>query len=238
MPRHLEVLYRDQQLLLIHKPSGMPCHRSKECNERITLIFRLREQLQADAFLVHRLDRGTSGVMVLGTTRENAALLSRAFREKQVEKTYLALVRGWPDDSFCQTSEIDDKPAHSDFVTLERVELPWANKRYPSTRLALLRATPRTGLRHQLRRHLRRSGYPILGDREHGDKEYNRLLSEHCGVRRLLLHAHSLKLPHPTDDRSVTGVAALPGRLRGMLDRLGFSEQLVASLRNASVEPR
>ena len=238
MPRKLEFPYLDERLAMVEKPHGIAMHRSEINPSKLTLHLMVNEQLSGEAFVVNRLDWGTSGVLVMARDRAAARHCSLAFQNRQVEKDYLALVRGWPEPNELRVErELDGRAAITEVRVLERVELPWPNERYPSTRLSLVSAQPRTGVHHQIRRHLRHLSYPVVGDRQHGDSEVNRNLLERCGIRRLLLHSLRLSLPHPDTKLPVVGRSRWPGRLRGLLTQLGFSEELVKRLRDINYRP-
>lgn len=233
MPRSIKILCQVDDLLAVDKPSGLVIHRSQQARDSYTLLDCLKQQLQGPVYPVNRLDRGTSGVLVLGRTREAARELSLAFQNRQVKKTYLALVRGWP-DSLTVEAPLDDKPALTRAHPLGTVEQPWPNQRFETARYALVEAHPQSGVHHQIRRHLKRAGFPILGDRQHGDSEHNRLFEDQLKISRLLLHSWKLELVF--GGRPVSLVAALPGRLRGMLARLGFEQELINSLAESSFD--
>ncbi|MGE0488868.1 MAG: RluA family pseudouridine synthase [Vulcanimicrobiota bacterium] len=233
MPRTIKILCSTDDLLVVDKPSGLVIHRSQQARDSYTLLDCLKQQLHGPVFPVNRLDRGTSGVIVLGRTREAARELSLAFQNQQVTKTYLALVRGWP-EPLSIDALLDQKTAVTRTETLARFEQPWPNQRFATARYALIVAYPERGIHHQIRRHLRSAGFPVLGDGQHGDKEHNRLFETHLGISRLLLHSWRLELPYRQRVRQFT--AALPGRLRGMLARLGAEQNLLNSLAESTLD--
>ncbi len=204
----LEILYRDEHLIAIAKPSGLLVHRTPlaAAAERFA-VQRLRDQIGQAVYPAHRLDRATSGLMLFALNPAVHAQLSRAFAAGRVEKRYVAIVRGWPaarlvidhplgrlDDEAAAASP---RPAVTTLVRLATAELAVRIDRYPSSRYALVALTPATGRRHQLRRHLKHAGYPIIGDTTYGQGRHNRLFRERFGCARLLLAAVSLRLAHP-----------------------------------------
>lgn len=222
--RELAIVFLDDQMVGVNKPSGLVIHRSRTARDAWPVVRKLREQLADPEIVpVNRLDRGTSGAVVFGRSREAARALSLAFQDRLVEKTYLALVRGWPHDQGSIDSPVDGKPAFTAFTTLARVERE-------GLRLALLSVHPRTGVHHQIRRHLRRMGHPVLGDASHGSRRDNQQLQQLCRVKRLLLHARRLVLPHPLNGCRVEISAPLPGRLRGLFDWLGVDQSVLQGL--------
>ena len=217
----LTILYQDEHLVAVHKPSGLLVHRSALARgETEFLLQRLRDQLAKRVYPVHRLDRPTSGVMVFGLSSEAAALLSEGFSERQVEKRYLAVVRGkapeqerldYPlreEDGTRPKAEMPAMPAMTDIRRLDSVELPVQVDRYPVARYSLVEARPLTGRRHQIRRHLSRRGYPIIGDANHGRGRHNRYFAERFGQGRLMLAATKMAFRHPVTGEPLTVSAA------------------------------
>ncbi len=225
----LEVLQQDERLVALSKPSGLVVHRSQLAPERDTCQRRLRDQLGRWVWPVHRLDRGTSGVLLFALDSATAHVLAEAFAERRVRKTYLAVTRGWAPDA----GEVDHAlapaqgagppaPAVTRFACLARVELPHAVGRYASARYSLVRAEPLTGRGHQVRRHLRHVDHPIVGDVTWGDSRHNRFFRERFGLRRLLLHALRLELHHPDDGRDLVLRAPVPPDVRELCVELGW----------------
>ncbi len=205
----LEPLFADEQLVAIDKPPGLLVHRTGlDAAAQDFAVQRLRDQIHRAVWPVHRLDRGTSGVLLFALDAATASLMGQAFEQGRVEKTYLALVRGWPVDAFVCEHPLARDPeqpsagqvklaCRTRFQTLARWEWPIADRHFPTSRFALVRAQPETGRRHQIRRHLKHLGHPIVGDATHGKGPVNRAVAQHLGVQRLWLHASSLAFEHP-----------------------------------------
>ena len=239
MSENLEIIYQDQWLVAVNKPSGLLVHRTNiDRHETRFALQMLRRQLQRKVYPVHRLDKPTSGVLLFALDPETARKLSDQFRYHQIEKTYLALVRGWADDE----GEIDyplvDGPIkaayavqkNSDMLreavtryrTLQRIELPIAVGRYPGSRYSLVDARPATGRRHQLRRHFKHIFHPIIGDTTYGDGKHNLMLRRQFACNRLLLHAWELSFQHPQTGCEVKLIAKLDEDFERLLAQLGF----------------
>ena len=212
----LEVLYRDDLLVAVHKPSGLLVHRSMlDRHETRFALQMVRDQTGRHVHAAHRLDKGTSGVLLFAFEREVAAALAGAFERREVGKRYLAVVRGHPaeagtiDHALVRRdeeagSERGDGPlqdAVTHFRRLETYELPVRVDRYPSSRYALLELDPETGRRHQIRRHLKHISHPIIGDSSWGKGRHNRMIAERYGVARQLLACTALRFAHPADGR-------------------------------------
>ena len=222
----LTLLYRDEHLVAIDKPAGLLVHPSWiDRHERRCAMMMLRDQLGRYVYPVHRLDKPTSGVLLFALTPEIARRLTEAFTEKRVEKRYLAVVRGFADESGIidhplkeQPDRMTDRKARQDkppqpavtaYRLLGTLELPVRVDRYPSSRYSLIEARPLTGRKHQLRRHFKHLSHPIIGDTRYGKSNHNRLFAERFDCRRLLLTAKTVSLRHPVSGAPLTFEAGL-----------------------------
>lgn len=233
----LTILYRDDHLIAIDKPSGLLVHRGGvDRHETRFAVQLLRDQIGRPVHPAHRLDRGTSGLLLFALDRDTSRLLGGQFERGEVAKTYLALVRGHP----AETGEIDHplapdadphagipaglpaRPARTRYRRLAAVEMPWRVDRYPTSRYALVELSPLTGRRHQLRRHMKHIAHPIIGDATHGQGRHNRLFAERLDSHRLLLAATGLRLTHPVSGRPLELRAPLAGDFMAVLEKLGI----------------
>lgn len=216
----LTLLWGDEHLVAVHKPAGWLVHRTGlDALETRFVMQTLRDQLGQHVFPVHRLDKGTSGVLVMALSPAVAASLCAQFEQHRVSKTYVAMVRGWP-PAFARVDHAlkpDDAPqdaAPQDAVTVFRrlatLQLDVPVDRYPSTRVALVQAEPLTGRRHQIRRHLKHLSHPIIGDATHGKGAHNRWWAHKLGLQRLWLHASELRLAHPVTGETLCLRSPLP----------------------------
>lgn len=210
----LNVLYRDDQLAVVNKPAGLMVHDSALARgETDFAADRMREQFGCRIFLVHRLDRATSGCLLLAFDRETASALGKTLMAHGVQKDYLAVCRGWPEPAFTIDHALDGgpgKPAKKDAVTvferLATAEPAWPSAGFETSRYALLRARPLTGRFRQIRRHLKHASHHLIGDTSHGDGRHNRNFRM-IGVHRMLLHAERLVFAHPSSGRSINAIA-------------------------------
>jgi tRNA pseudouridine65 synthase len=207
----LTLLHHDEHLVAIDKPPGLLVHRTQlAAHEGEAALQLLRDQLGRPVWPVHRLDRGTSGVLLFALSAEVASLLGAMFEQGRMDKRYLARVRGWPrEDAGLIDHPLARDPerpsagqpllaAQTRWRVLQREEWPVStDPRFATTRVALLAAEPLQGRRHQIRRHLKHIAHPILGDATHGKGPLNRAVAAHLGVNRLWLHAEQLVLTHP-----------------------------------------
>ncbi len=210
--------------IAVNKPSGMVVHKSRGANDRHTLVSVMRDHLGPDVFPVNRLDRQTSGIILMARDRDSARELSTAFAERAVFKTYEAVVRGWPPlplgGEHVIERELSGKPAYTRIELVRKSLLEVSLGIHESTRLSRLRLFPKTGLTHQLRRHLRGWGYPIINDQKHGDRNLNRAFQEQFKHKRMLLHSMALTFPFGGESHSVE--IGWSGRGRGLLYHLGL----------------
>jgi 23S rRNA pseudouridine955/2504/2580 synthase len=227
----LPTLYEDTALLAIDKPAGIAVHGGSGVS--LGVIETLRAQRPQAKFLelAHRLDRDTSGILLIGKKRAALNALHDMFREagKVADKRYLVLVRGrWMNplqqvklplykyllESGERRVRVDGagKPSHSVFRLVAR----WQ-------RFSLLEGQLKTGRTHQLRVHLAHLGYPVLGDEKYGDFALNKALREE-GLKRMALHAWRMDFPHPLEDRRLSLSAPLPEALRRFIAHLDAAE--------------
>ncbi|MDH5833340.1 pseudouridine synthase [Luteimonas kalidii] len=200
----IEILHADAHLAVVDKPAGLMVHDSALARgEHDFLADRLREQFQRQVLLVHRLDRATSGCLLLAFDRETAGALGRAVMAGELHKDYLAVCRGWPEPAFTIDHPLDGgpgkplkKPAVTRFERLATCELELPSAGFPTSRYALLRASPVTGRFRQIRRHLKHASHHLIGDTSHGDGRHNRHFRM-LGIHRMLLHAQRLRFVHP-----------------------------------------
>jgi tRNA pseudouridine65 synthase len=232
----LALLHADDDLLAIDKPAALAVHRSRLVGaDDDYLMDRLRLQVAGPLHAVHRLDRATSGVLLVARNSAAAADLGRQLMARSVEKTYLAVARGWP----TETGEIDyplsgsslsgeAKPALTRWRRLATVEVPIAQGRYPQQRYSLLEVSPETGRYRQIRRHFHHISHHLLGDTSHGRGDHNRLIRQYYGVHRMLLHAWRIGVRHPTTGESLRLEAPLDAAWQRLLDAFGWLEALPA----------
>jgi len=238
VPRRFDVLFEDASVLVIDKPAGLPMHTTAKF-WRNTLVALLRERYpQEQMEIAHRIDRETSGVLLVARNRVVASFLTRAFARRAVEKTYLALVKGHPPDDgkidvplrlLDTKSRVMMGPARPGESGLAAATQFRVVRRLPGH--ALCEARPLTGRQHQIRVHFASIGHPIVGDKLYGAGEAlfmraceepltPELLACFDGLPRHALHAHRLTFPHPIGKHAVTIESPLPADLAAHIDTL------------------
>jgi tRNA pseudouridine65 synthase len=212
----LTVLYRDQRLIAVSKPSGMIVHRGWG-RDAITVADIVRDQLiGAPVHAIHRLDRGTSGVLLFALDPDAARDLQAEFEAGRVIKRYFALVRG-PMLESCVLDHPVPQREGGDRVPAVTEFRPLAH----SGRWTLVEACPRTGRLHQIRRHLKHLSHHVVGDVRYGKGDVNRFFRENYDLNRLALHAFALELKYP-DGNQLLLQADLPPDLFHALEKLGL----------------
>jgi tRNA pseudouridine65 synthase len=211
------MLFRDEHLVAVSKPSGLLVHRGW-ARDRDVLMTRVRDQVGMRVHPLHRLDRGGSGVVLFALHPEAARRMGALFAGRSIEKTYLALVRGAPDEH----GTIDHAIARrEDGPRVESITLYRRLAQYG--RYALVAARPLTGRPHQIRRHLKHIACPLIGDVRYGKGEHNRVLREQFSLHRLALHAAVVRFVHPFTEEPLTIRAPLPDDLAEPLAALAQS---------------
>ena len=217
---HLEILYQDEQIVAVNKPHAMLVHKSMiDRHEKVYVMKLLRDQLNQWVYPIHRLDKPTSGVLLFALNSDMARELSEAFKARDTQKEYLAVVRGYTKEKELidyplkeQHDKIADKmvqenkaaqEAITHYNKLGQIELPYPVGPYTTSRYSLLHVRPQTGRKHQLRRHLKHIFHPIVGDTTHGDLRHNRSFRDNLEVNRLLLHAKALTFTHPLHKKMI-----------------------------------
>lgn len=235
----MEILYIDDWLAALHKPSGLLVHRSLiDKGETRFAVQLARDQIGRRVYPVHRLDKPTSGVLLFALSAEVARALNAQFTAGQVCKTYRAIVRGYIDEAgvidYALTEVLDRmvdrradpnkaaQPAVTRYRRLGTVELAQPVGRYSSARYSLVELQPRTGRKHQLRRHLKHIFHPIIGDTTHGDGRHNQLFRDRFDNRRLLLAATALELIHPVTEKTLSVQARPAEDFQRIADQLGW----------------
>lgn len=201
-----EILFEDDHIVIFNKPLGLPVHRTAEhgghnlVESGIALLG--QRGLQVKLYPVNRLDRGTSGVVLMAKSSAKAGLFGRLFQEGLVVKRYLCAVSGTTGDAGVIDLPLDDKESRSEFRTL-----------YSGKGVSILVVTPVTGRLHQIRRHLSAVGHPVMGDRRYGGKALR-------GLDGHALHSCHLSFPHPVTGSEFEIFAPPPEAFAGYLARI------------------
>ena len=238
--RDFPVVFEDEAMIAIAKPAGVAVHGGSGVSFGVIEQMRQARPQARLLELVHRLDRETSGLLLIAKKKQALRVLQDQFRERETGKTYLAVVKGlWPErlkvlDQPLHKYLLPDgerrvkvvAPDHPDAmrsVTLVKViqhlASVSADSDEPEETFSLLEVTIKTGRTHQIRVHLASAGYVIVGDDKYGDFELNRQLAR-AGLKRMFLHAWRLRLQHPVSGEAMELHAQLPSELQGWVSGL------------------
>ncbi len=244
--RQLPVLYQDEYLVAVNKPSGLLVHRSDIArHETENAMKTVRNQLRQWVYPFHRLDRSTSGVLLFGLDQETARRMTQFFTDDKISKSYLAVVRGYTReeeridhplkerrDRMADQKADKDKPAQQAITAYRRlatVELPQPVGRYATARYSLVQVKPQTGRNHQIRRHMKHIFHPVVGDTTYGDGKQNDFFRKNFNCDRLLLHAGRIEFTHPFTCGRIVIQAALDEKFRTLLKALDWGTIAVSS---------
>ncbi|MFA7446245.1 MAG: pseudouridine synthase [Flavobacteriaceae bacterium] len=223
----LEILYQDDYIVAVNKPHGLLVHQSPIARDAEEFALQLlRNQLQKTVYPSHRLDRKTSGILIFALDKATDSLMQQKFQNREVEKKYVALVRGYTPDEMTidyalknENEVVQEAVTH--FKTLKHFELKIPFGKHSTSRYSLIEATPETGRMHQLRRHFAHIFHPIIGDRPHGCNKQNKFWLENFKMNTMLLHACELSFTHPYSEEKITIKATISEEFKRVLEVLG-----------------
>lgn len=235
----LEIVYQDEYLVAVNKPAGLFVHRSYMDKDEIYFALQLvRDQIGQYVYPVHRLDRPTSGVLLFALSSEIARLMNQQFTDKSIQKTYFALTRGhllgqdtidYPlkeklDKLGDKNVRRDKEPqqAQTFYQSMLTAALPIPVGKFDTVRYTLVKLTPSTGRRHQIRRHLAHLRHPIIGDINYGDNKQNPFFREFFGFKRLMLIAKQLSFLHPITYEKIEIKLDFDHQWLSVFDKLGW----------------
>lgn len=237
------ILYEDDYLIAVDKPSGLLVHPSWISQpDEPTLMGLLKDHCRLEKLhTIHRLDRATSGIILVGKEVESSKRMQVQFQAREVKKEYECLVRGWLQDTtgsidyplvpkydkFADPLASQDKEAKSavtDYRVIGQTELDIPVGRYSTSRYSRVACFPHTGRKHQIRRHMKHLLHPIIGDTKYGEGRHNRMFREHFHLHRLVLMAKSIQFTHPITDKTLTLHAGLPSDIEELYVHLGLNK--------------
>ncbi|TGV20412.1 23S rRNA pseudouridine(955/2504/2580) synthase RluC [Pseudoalteromonas sp. MEBiC 03607] len=228
------ILFEDKYLMVINKPSGMAVHGGSGLSYGLIEALRVLRPEERSLELVHRLDRDTSGCLLISKRRSVLTDLHKQLREKTMEKNYWALVDGQWDaktknvteglrkntlksgERVVRVDNTEGKPSHTRFRVLERY-----------AECSLVQASPVTGRTHQIRVHTQCKGHPIACDDKYGVAEFDQYVNKLTGLNRLFLHAHDLRFMHPKNETTMHVEAPLDNTLQNCIKKLRADNEQV-----------
>ena len=225
------ILFEDDDLIAINKPTGILVHRTKISEDTQFVLQLLRDQIKQKIFPLHRLDRGTSGVLLFGKNQATASLYAPLFEQRKIQKQYIAIIRG-----FVPATDTIDYPlakevgllkqaAITHYQNVQQTTLAVAIGRYDTARYTLVTIQTETGRRHQIRRHFSHLRHPIIGDKKHGDVKHNNYWRKEFGIGRMLLHAQQLQFFHAKMGKDILIEAPIDSAFKEAIKLLGFASE-------------
>ena len=202
----LEIIFKDSYCLLVTKPNNVLVHHAHHSRNKIdekSLVQLIEDQLGSRYFPIHRLDRKTSGIILLASKKEYVSTFQALFTNKEIKKVYYGVVRGYSQENRIIDSPVKGrdalvyKEAETHLKRLDKIELNIPVKPYDSSRYSLVELIPITGRMHQLRIHMNKLSTPLINDTKYGDKNHNTMYGDQFGWINLFLHAGSLAFTHP-----------------------------------------
>ena len=214
----IEIVYEDDYIIAVNKPNNFLIHQSHYARNitEITLLEFLQQQIGYPVYPLHRLDRKTSGILILLKDKQHVNQFQELFTNNSITKTYYAISRGFPPLSGKIDSPVknDDtgvyKDALTNYETVNTIALEISVGPYPTSRYSLIKLMPQTGRMHQLRKHLNKISHPIVGDYKYGDRFHNRMFETEFNCIHLFLHAYSIAFEHPITKQQINLTADFP----------------------------
>jgi tRNA pseudouridine65 synthase len=215
----LDIIFEDQFIICVNKPNNMVVHHayhSRNVADETCLLQLIQAEKGIKVYPIHRLDRKTSGIILLAKETTNVSKFQELFTNNEIEKTYYGVVRGFSPESKIIDSPVKGRDAsiHKDALTylktLEQIVLEIPVKPYDSSRYSLVELKPKTGRMHQLRVHTNKISHPLIGDIKYGDKNHDLMFEENFGWKNMFLHAGHLKFKHPFSEEVLILKANFP----------------------------
>ncbi len=232
----LEIIFEDDYLLCVTKPNNVLVHHafhSRNVAEEDSLLQIIQNEKGLKVYPVHRLDRKTSGIILLAKETHFVSKFQELFTNNEIQKTYFGIVRGFSPDTKTIDSPVKGrdgkvhKEALTHLKTLEKVTLEIPVKPYDSSRYSLVELSPKTGRMHQLRVHTNKISHPLIGDTKYGDKNHDIMFDENFGCKNLFLHAGKLEFIHPFTSKELTLKATFPKDWIGLFEEFSWINPLV-----------
>lgn len=214
-----KIIFEDAYLLAVCKPNNMVVHHayhSRNVADEISLLQAIQEEKRIKVYPIHRLDRKTSGIILLAKETNYVSKFQEVFTNNEIEKTYYGVVRGHAPETKSIDSPVKGKDgkvhkeALTHLKTLAQITLAIPVKPYDSSRYSLIEMKPKTGRMHQLRVHTLKISHPLIGDSKYGDKNHDLMFDKNFAWKNLFLHAGQLAFKHPFSEENLVLKANFP----------------------------
>ncbi|MGB0892288.1 MAG: pseudouridine synthase [Flavobacteriaceae bacterium] len=228
----LEVIYQDEYIICVTKPNNVVvhhAHHSRNVSDEKSLLQLLDEQLGGKYYPIHRLDRKTSGILLLAKETKYVSNFQELFTNNQIQKKYLGIVRGFAPESKIIDSPVKGrdsnvyKEAETHLKLIDKIILNIPVKPYNTSRYSLVELLPKTGRLHQLRIHMNKISNPLIGDPKYGDKNHNVMFEDNFDCKNLFLHANSLDFIHPFSKENLELKSTLPNNWKKVFTEFNWS---------------
>lgn len=216
---NLHIIFEDDYLICVYKPNNMLVHHarhSRNVSDETSLLQLILEEKGLKVYPIHRLDRKTSGIILLAKETQFVSKFQELFTNNEIQKIYYGIVRGFSPDTKIIDSPVKGRDAkvHKEAVThlrtLAQVTLNIPVKPYDFSRYSFVEFSPKTGRMHQLRIHSKKINHPLIGDAKYGDKNHDVMFNENFGWKNMFLHAGKLEFTHPFTAENLVLKAAFP----------------------------
>lgn len=231
----LEIIFEDEYIICVNKPNNVLVHHahlSRNVADEDSLLQLIEAQKALKVYPIHRLDRKTSGIILLAKHKEYVAEFQSLFTNNTIQKTYYGVVRGFSPESKIIDSPVKGRDAkvHKDALTelktLAKITLNIPVKPYDSSRYSLVQLLPKTGRMHQLRVHMNKISHPLIGDAKYGDKNHDLMYENQFGFNNLFLHAGQLEFTHPFTNEKMVLKATFPKDWLSLFEKFDWSNPL------------
>jgi len=228
----ISVIFEDEYCLCVSKPNDVVvhhAHHSRNVADEDSLLQLLHQQFGKKFYPIHRLDRRTSGIILLAKETQYVSKFQELFVTDKIQKIYLGVVRGFAPDKKVIDSPVKGrdakvyKEAETHLKCLNKITLDIPVKPYDTSRYSLVELTPKTGRLHQLRIHMNKISNPLIGDRKYGDKNHNIMFETNFGWENLFLHAYSLSFQHPFTNEELVLKTQLPQNWEALFDKFSWN---------------
>lgn len=232
----LEITFEDDYIICVNKPNNVLVHHayhSRNVADENSLLQIIEKEHGLKVHPIHRLDRKTSGIILMAKQKEYVAKFQDLFTQGTIQKTYYGIVRGFSPDIRIIDSPVKGRDAkvHKEALThlktLEKITLNIPVKPYDSSRYSLVELLPKTGRMHQLRVHLNKISHPLLGDPKYGDKNHNMMFEENFGWKNLFLHSGKLEFIQPFTSEKILLKATFSKDWMALFDEFSWKNPLV-----------
>ena len=232
----LDLIYEDETIICINKPNNVLVHHafhSRNVADETSLLQAIEAQFKIKVYPIHRLDRKTSGIILLAKKTEFVSKFQALFTNNEIEKIYYGVVRGHAVKEKTIDSPVKGRDAkvHKEALThlktLATVVLDIPVKPYESSRYSLVELKPKTGRMHQLRVHMNKISHPLIGDAKYGDKNHDMMYVANFGFQNLFLHAGQLQFIHPFSTEKLNLKAEFPKDWISLFENFDWKNPLV-----------